>query len=120
MKRYRPVFDRLWGAYQILYVASSDENFSRAERIYRNGFDPELRRETIHEYFRLRELWDTRQYDTVSDKQLGRLRRGARRFKGKVYYENLFVKWRLATSSEDKSALIPMLPMGQLSTILVA
>jgi hypothetical protein len=86
LNRYRQLFVTL-RRFRLIYIAAEHEPFRRAERGFERFVDvltnPEApaRRGAIGEYFRLRRLLETRQYQHLDKSKLDRLRDLSKRFR---------------------------------------
>ncbi len=107
LKRYGPLFAAL-SRFRLVYVAAEHKPFRRAERAFDRFTEALANPEgaapggQMGEYFRLRRLFETRQYGKLNKAKLDRLRDLSQRFQHSAV-ESRFQQW--AKSVETKTRL---------------
>ena len=106
LKRYGPLFAAL-ARFRLVYVAAEHKPFRRAERAF-DRFTEALANPDAAtpggqtgEYFRLRRLFETRQYGQLNKAKLDRLRDLSQRFQGSAF-ESRFQQWAKAVESKKR------------------
>lgn len=108
LKRYGPLFAAL-ARFRLVYVAAEHKPFRRAERAFDRFTEALANPEAatpggqMGEYFRLRRLFETRQYGQLNKAKLDRLRDLSQRFQHSAA-ESRFKQW--AKSVETKTRLV--------------
>ena len=106
LKRYGPLFATL-ARFRLLYVAAEHKPFRRAERAFDRFTEALANPEAatsggqMGEYFRLRRLFETRQYGQLNKAKLDRLRDLSQRFRGSAT-ESRFQQWAKAVDSKAR------------------
>ena len=110
LKRYGPLFAAL-ARFRLVYVAAEHKPFRRAERAFDRFTEALANPEAatpggqMGEYFRLRRLFETRQYGQLNKAKLDRLRDLSERFQGSPA-ESRFQQWAKAVETKSRSGRI--------------
>jgi len=110
LKRYGPLFAAL-GRFRLVYVAAEHRPFRRAERAFDRFTEALANPEAatpggqMGEYFRLRRLFETRQYRQLNKAKLDRLRDLSQRFRQPAA-DSRFQQWAKAVETKTRSGRI--------------
>jgi hypothetical protein len=92
---YLPLFRQL-SEFQMLYVSRTDVHFARAKEIFESLVKIPLESdiaEDLLRYFRVRRMWEQKQYAEVSDAELVFRNEARSRFHGRTF-EGLYQNWK--------------------------
>jgi len=104
LRKYSPLF-RSMDRFRFLYVAPSPVHFVRAEQCFSVIVREPLQRvvpEELERYFRLREAWELKQYESLSNDDIEWLDQANERYAGKQV-EQLFELWASGQSGKEAS-----------------
>jgi len=100
LKNYLPLFRQL-SEFRMLYVSRTDANFARATEIFDSLVKIPLESDIAEEllrYFRVRKMWEEKQYALVTDAELIFRNEARSRFKGRTF-EGLYRNWKIGQVS---------------------
>jgi hypothetical protein len=95
LETYLPLFRQL-SEFQMLYVSRTDLHFARAKEIFDSLIKIPLESdiaEDLLRYFRVRRMWEQKQYAEVSDAELIFRNQARSRFQGRTF-EGLYQNWK--------------------------
>jgi hypothetical protein len=100
LENYLPLFRQL-SEFRMLYVSRTDANFARATEIFDSLVKIPLESDIAEEllrYFRVRKMWEEKQYALVTDAELIFRNEARSRFKGTTF-EGLYRNWKIGQVS---------------------
>lgn len=105
---YRPLLHALNGQYKFIYVADLMQNFDRAARHFQAVLSETapVHPPTLLNYFRVKQLWEKRELQKLSDKDFAILNQGERRF-STPEADQLYQRWLKGELSNLKSVTSP-------------
>jgi hypothetical protein len=95
LENYLPLFRQL-SEFSLIYVSRSGSHFARAREIFESLVKIPLESDIAQDllrYFRVRKMWDEKQYGAVSDSELIFRNEARSRFQGGTY-EDLYRNWK--------------------------
>lgn len=95
LENYLPLFRQL-SEFRMLYVSRTDVHFARATEIFNAHVKIPLESdiaEDLLRYFRIRKMWDEKQYTLVTDRELIFRNEARSRFQGATF-EGLYRNWK--------------------------